>query len=471
MTAELYAFRRNVVLVASAGTGKTHALVGVLLHALLGLSELSREPLDPARVAATTFSRKAAAEIRERLVSELERLAFASASPYEPDLEAAARRLSIAWDATRRAERARRALAGIERATIGTLHSVAYGIARAHALAIGLPPAFAVASEDDSEAWASQAVADAMTERAKRDPDAIRDLLRMMRGTDRAQVELVRLLSALEEDGRSASSLVLPEGDEDALCAQMDALVERARELAGDERYAEPARAVVDAYEAGDVKSLAIAVGDLLSARKPRGEDHAVPMRETLPGTTYRGKGETLAHAWAARVRVLPTASLLRDLVGRAQELLAEAHARAGAVGFGAALRLARDALRDDPHAAARASSALDALLVDEFQDTSRVQVDLLRLLWERDPRSRARGAMPVLGDLRPTGSSSSAIASSRSTHSAAPTWASSSRRASSSPAPARATRSTSPKRASRSRRERPRTSSRSARTTEATRP
>ena len=33
-TAELYAFRRNVVLVASAGTGKTHALVGVLVHAL-----------------------------------------------------------------------------------------------------------------------------------------------------------------------------------------------------------------------------------------------------------------------------------------------------------------------------------------------------------------------------------------------------------------------------------------------------
>ena len=36
---DLYAFKRNVVLVASAGTGKTHALVGVILHALLGVSE------------------------------------------------------------------------------------------------------------------------------------------------------------------------------------------------------------------------------------------------------------------------------------------------------------------------------------------------------------------------------------------------------------------------------------------------
>ena len=68
-------------------------------------------------------------------MTELERLAFGASSPYDADLEAAARRLARASDETRRAERARVALAGIERATIGTLHGVAYGIARGHALA------------------------------------------------------------------------------------------------------------------------------------------------------------------------------------------------------------------------------------------------------------------------------------------------------------------------------------------------
>ncbi|HEY2517930.1 MAG TPA: UvrD-helicase domain-containing protein, partial [Polyangiaceae bacterium] len=74
----LYAFRRNLVLAASAGTGKTHSLVGVLIHALLGATEMGGapcDPVDPRKVVATTFSRKAAAEIRARVVEELERLA------------------------------------------------------------------------------------------------------------------------------------------------------------------------------------------------------------------------------------------------------------------------------------------------------------------------------------------------------------------------------------------------------------
>jgi ATP-dependent helicase/nuclease subunit A len=403
MSAELYAFRRNVVLVASAGTGKTHALVGVIVHALLGCSDLGAN-IEPARVAATTFSRKAAAEIRSRLVTELERLAFGTTSPYATDLDAAAKRLSIAWDSATCQSRARRVLAGIEHATIGTLHSVAYTIARAHALTVGLPPSFAVASEDESEAWANDAVAMAMTEHAQRDGDAIRDLFRLMRGSDRAQAELVRLLGALEEDGRPASALVLPEGDDEALSSRMEALVSRARDLVADSSHGDAASAVLAAHEEGDVHSLAEAAGDLLSVRKTRGEESPVSMRDGLPGSSNRDKGEILAHAWAARERIAPTAALVRDLLARSQELLADAHARAGAVGFGAALRLARDALRDDPRAAARVSSSFDALLVDEFQDTSRVQVDLLRLLWERDPRSRAPGAMPVVGDLRPRG-------------------------------------------------------------------
>ena len=404
MTAELYAFRRNVVLVASAGTGKTHALVGVLVHALLGVSDLSQGALDPARIAATTFSRKAAAEIRARLTTELERLAFGGASPYEDALAGAAKRLDVPWGPAVCAERARAALARAERATIGTLHGLAYSIARTHAFALGLPPSFAVASEDDTDAWASAAIEAALVERAARDADGVRDLFRVMRGTERAQSELVRILLALEEDGREATTLAAPEGDADVLASRVVTLVEQARALRDDARCATEARALVDAYAARDVPSLVRATSELFAVRRPRGEDGWLPIRDELPGGTLRERAETLVRAWAARERVVPAATLVRDVLARAQTLLAEAHARAGAVGFGAALRLARDALRDDPSAAARASSAYDALLVDEFQDTSRVQVELLRLLWQRDPRSRAPGAMPVFGDLRPRG-------------------------------------------------------------------
>jgi ATP-dependent helicase/nuclease subunit A len=389
---DLYAFRRNVVLVASAGTGKTHALVGVILHALLGVSELSPDAVDPVRVAATTFSRKAAAEINERLVIELERLAFGDehASHYAGAIDAAARARDMRWGHELRAERARRALAGMERSTIGTLHSLAYGVVRKHALAVGLAPSLSVASEDDNEAWAVAAVMSALAEHATREPEAVRDLFRLMRGRDRAEAELVRLLLALDEDGRAASTIALPEGDADTLDRSLRDLV--------------AASGAEDAYARADVDSLIEAVADAFGERSVRGDEARRSLRDGLGGSSNRERATSFVHAWAARHRVLPTSALIRAILASAQTHLADLHAHAGAIGFGATLRLARDALRDDPVAAQRASGAFEALLVDEFQDTSRVQVDLIKLLWERAPRSRAPGSMPLPGDFRGSG-------------------------------------------------------------------
>jgi ATP-dependent helicase/nuclease subunit A len=63
---------RNVVLEASAGTGKTYVLVERYLNLL-------RHGVDPANILAMTFTRKAAAEMRGRILAELKQRAAAAA--------------------------------------------------------------------------------------------------------------------------------------------------------------------------------------------------------------------------------------------------------------------------------------------------------------------------------------------------------------------------------------------------------
>lgn len=408
----LFALPNNLVLAASAGTGKTHALVGVVVNLLIrDRAPRGRgrpEPLDPSRVVATTFSRKAAAEIRSRVTHELERLANAPAtSAYVDSLrDTRHSRTSLGRplsdDDIR--TRARRALARLPSARFGTLHSFATGIVRAHAIELGLGPGFELATEADARARSDDAIARALEERFEISSDVVRGLAEASGGVDRLVVQLRRILVQLEEDGRAARDLALPARDAELLEASLRTLVDHARSLQALPKFEAAARDLVSAWDRGDdasIEAASVALCGVAATGKKTPELEAFAVfRKTLGGTTNEEKGRRLARAFRMRHRFVEHARVVRDVLGTAEVEIERAGRARAAIGFGEILRAARELLRDRPDVADEVGGAIDALLVDEFQDTSRVQRDLLQLLWAR-PGTREAGRVPPLSAIR----------------------------------------------------------------------
>jgi ATP-dependent helicase/nuclease subunit A len=117
---------RNIVIEASAGTGKTYTLVQTILQALF------QKNLPMEALVALTFTKKAAGEMKERIAAELQKID-------------AAERMEEAWrgwghplDVLQK--RAREALETIDRAAIGTIHSYAFSLLKRFPLAAGISP-------------------------------------------------------------------------------------------------------------------------------------------------------------------------------------------------------------------------------------------------------------------------------------------------------------------------------------------
>ncbi|MCY3568532.1 MAG: UvrD-helicase domain-containing protein [Chloroflexi bacterium] len=110
---------------AGAGTGKTEALVGRIVN-LIANGEVTAD-----RIAAITFTEKAAAELSDRILERLDELR-------ESETDAL------------RQERFAQAAEDLDAAAIETLHAFAARILRMHPIDAGLPPGYSVIDESEA---------------------------------------------------------------------------------------------------------------------------------------------------------------------------------------------------------------------------------------------------------------------------------------------------------------------------------
>ena len=363
----------NLLVEAGAGSGKTTALVG----RMLALVERGT-PVE--QIAAVTFTRKAAAELRERFEGELERRA---ATCDEPETGA---RLRDARD-------------HLGRSFLGTIHSFAARLLREHPLEAGLDPDFAEVPEEEwagirTEFWRG------WIERCRVENDpALAELRRL-------NVDPRDLFDGFQNRARfpdvSFPAPDAPRPDAGRCRAAIEALLARAREHLPREslgrKWDDAQRYFLrldrlrrSGADWEDVARFCDALSDKadikftmsnwdITARQtknvaPRDVSPVHALREDLL-EFQETHAIPLIRAWRAH-RYAP----VRRFIDRAvRAFSAQRHAR-GTLGFEDLLHLAAHLLRHSSAARRRLGERYRHLLVDEFQDTDPIQAELCFLL------------------------------------------------------------------------------------------
>jgi len=317
---------------AGAGTGKTTVLVERFVKAVC------ERGLDVDSLLVITYTERAAGELRSRIRARLGELG-------RDDL---ARALDGAW--------------------ISTIHGFCLRLLKSHPFAAGIDPRFRVLDESQSRVLQSEAFEAALEEFLNGEEDERSVLL----STYGARA-LRRMLTGVYETLRAAGRpLVLELGTRPGLAERIEELREAARCLVDEAEAGETARATAArALELLEERTLPERLLDLTEL-KARGE------RAATYEEARRGVEQAALDELAARDR-----DLLQELLGAFERAYRAAKERESALDFEDLQLLARDLLRENAEVRERESWRFRSIMVDEFQDTNRLQCELVDLLAE----------------------------------------------------------------------------------------
>jgi len=358
---------RTLFVEAGAGSGKTQSLVNRVVATVLSTTQAV--PLR--HVAAVTFTEKAGAELRDRL-----RVAFES-------------ELGAAEPRSERADRAIEALDDLDAAAIGTLHSFAERILGEHPIEAGLPPLIEVRDEVASgvafdDRWT-------VLRTALLDDPWLAPALLMAMAAGMGLEDLRSMARAFTENWDLLEPRVLATPAPDLPAMEVEGLITEARRLAGLRDHCTDSEdkflAKLDALAEWAAR-LETAVDDparigfLAEAANLKWGYGQRPNWTRYGLECLKGECAEVA-ARAATLRAGVVDSALRRLADRiATATLEAARERRveGQLEFHDLLVLARDLLSSPVHGAAVRTSLQQRyrrLLLDEFQDTDPIQVEL----------------------------------------------------------------------------------------------
>jgi ATP-dependent exoDNAse (exonuclease V) beta subunit len=320
----------EVFVSAGAGTGKTAVLVERVVRAV------TERGLDVDSILVITYTRRAAGELRTRI-----RAALGERGRHD-----LARELDGAW--------------------ISTIHGFCARLLRAYPLAAGLDPRFRELDEAQAAVLRSEAFGEALAEFCAGDDPQRLELLATY-GSDRLRRMLTSVYETLRAAGRELDLAVAARPE---LGERIDELLAAASALVADPEATGPQQKT--AAELLELLARDLRPDRLMSLTgfRARG-DRAAGYCEALGAVEQAALDEA-----AARDR-----ALLQELLTLFAERYAQAKARESALDFEDLQLEARDLLRSQPELREREQARFRSILVDEFQDTNRLQTEIVDLL------------------------------------------------------------------------------------------
>jgi ATP-dependent helicase/nuclease subunit A len=317
----------EVFVSAGAGTGKTTVLVERFVRAVC------EQGLDVESVLVITYTRKAAGELRARI-----RAALTARGRHD-----LARRLDGAW--------------------ISTIHGFCARLLRAHPFAVGLDPHFRELADDQAPVLVAEAFERALARFCStREPERLRLLATY--GAD----GLRRMLTGVYETLRAAGrELRLDLGEYAGVAERLDELRDAARALAADPDASDKQVAAAQlALAFGSNPDQLLELSHLAAHGDRAGE--------------FRAARDRLQQA-ALDERAAHDSELLQELLDLFVAEYDAAKRQESALDFEDLQLYARDLLCSNDDIRAVEQLRFKAIMVDEFQDTNRLQCDVIDLL------------------------------------------------------------------------------------------
>ena len=343
----------EILLEAGAGTGKT----GVLVDRYCDAIEIGE--LEPDRILAFTFTDRAAGQLRDRVRAELERRARVASEEGRSDV----------------AERLLRVVAEFGGAWITTIHGFCRRLLAAHPVAAGIDPSFRVLDAAEAQRVARRAFDTTLAEFLVGD-EGEREATVAAYRIEGLRDLAIEVHSELRSRGEADPALPPPPApDTEGALANLERCAAAASAESGGS--AEQRRKMEHALElaAGRAErppSLDELAPLAFGAKNgPRAECSAA-LKEAISRTAEREEGERVYLQLAELVRLF-------------DRRFAAAKAERSGLDFEDLQLRAVGLLRDNPAVRSAYTGRFAQLLVDEFQDTNSLQLELVEALRGRE--------------------------------------------------------------------------------------